>query len=273
LIFTEHLQAGLVRGFEVADGGWRATSSEVSGVLDAWPSALPRQAWESAIAGAGTRPVGNPASLTRTLRDRLAVNRALQATGVPVLPMEAKPERFDRVIAEWGGAIAVPRMRDGGGRRYVRAAEGAPTDGSCLLQRVLRPPTGWTEATVRAVAQRSEAGTWVFSPFVSRRSRPGGSRRSPIVDLASELLPKRAVVAMERTLAGACDALGDDPLAVELGASFAIDEHYEPHLIEVDGSPRWELLALERAQPSRWNGVVRDALCRPFLRIAAVSAS
>ncbi len=128
----------------------------------------------------------------------------------------------------------------------------------------------WTQAggpriRVRLLAQRT-AGGWVLPAAVARRDR-----NDPVANVArtSEVAPF-PVETLRQTALAVCDAL-DDPLALELGLDFAIDDDGRPWLIEVNGRPRGRLERLAELWPDRFAEAHHAALVRPLVELSKLS--
>jgi glutathione synthase/RimK-type ligase-like ATP-grasp enzyme len=273
--------------FRAVPGAWvSADGQPVDAVHDRYASHTDPEGWKRARAHGGTLPWGNPPSVTRLCRDKLACQRALEAAGIACPPVEADPALFEERLHGWEGAFLKPQHGSlGRGVRSVRAGDPLAgrgigfkegEDDVLLLQKAVDPPEGRAGLVLRSLVQQDGQGSWFCCPMVARYSMDDpvvnvarGAVAAPAVDVcADSTLDEARRLAV--TIAEALAATADEPLdVVELGLDFAVDGSGRPWPIEVNSIPRGRLSALRRLDATRFAEVHAEACARPLEAMAA----
>jgi len=124
--------------FCTGEGTWRAHPGEWEKVTDASPIAVhdrfPSQsrpnAYEAILGPVAHLPLGNPRSLTRLCRDKVACQEFLVAEGLRMPTLETDPAQFAEVLASWGSGFLKPRYGGLGlGVRRVTPGDDLPAFG------------------------------------------------------------------------------------------------------------------------------------------------
>jgi glutathione synthase/RimK-type ligase-like ATP-grasp enzyme len=207
-------------------------------------------------------------------RDKVACQRALEAAGLALPPVEDDPERFEGKLGEWGAGFLKPRFGGlGAGVRRVAPGDALPRElpgatgvlEPSILQRAV-PPWSGAACALRMLVQRSEQG-WHVAPIVARISDSDpvanverGAHAVPAIDH----LPADSV-RVARALAVATAAALADPWTVELGVDAVVDRAGQVWLIEVNGRPKGRLEVLAHTHPERFAQAHLDACLRPLL--------
>jgi hypothetical protein len=292
LVFGEALHAGpdgwaRIDGMRARPGRWEpAAAVPIRALHDRYPSQGRAAGFQRALLGLGRTPIGNPPSLTALFRDKLACQRALEAAGVDLPPVEDDPAAFNERLCDWGFAFLKPRFgaHGAGVRRVVPGDEldalvvglDPSRPEPALLQRALLPPVGWAGWSVRVLCQRKPDGGWWVDAGAARRSRTdpvvNAARGAEVLPLP-DLLPAGGQAAVSSTVDGVLAALASLPsaeLLVEVGLDLVIDDAGRPWLIEVNGRPSGRLLAVASATPDGWDQHVA-ACARPIRALAAMA--
>lgn len=283
VVLGDDVRDGVMSGFDVVSGDWRAVRLPIDIAYDRFPSQSRPQVFAELLRNLGDIPLANPPQLTRLCRDKLACQHALERQGVPMPPVVSS--WLNTSLVKWGAGFLKPRHGSFG--RGVQAVQsplaeplvsrgpGAVRGGSdqMLLQRAVRPPSGWAGVSVRQLVQRDESGQWITLPAAVRRSRT-----DPVVNVArnAEVVPAEDVLSEQSRLRLQAvsrlvtNAIASDPYAVELGLDFCIDSEQVPWLIEVNSRPRGRLRVLAERDAKRFGHTHLESCCRPLRRLAAM---
>lgn len=277
-------EQGVLHGVRALDDRWVETSAQVHGVLDRFPSQQRHASWLEALCGLPGVPWSNPPSLVALCRDKVACQRVLERKGLPVPPIEARPEQMSKTLKRWGTCFVKPRFGAlGYGIQPLSAGDAPPPrvpawpggpSQPTLIQQAITPPSGWAGIAIRANVQREEDGSWTVLPVVVRRSRDdqvvNAARGAEVVaaqDVMPELIPD-----LERLARRTVHAISDHPQGdglMELGIDFVIDKHNQPWVLEVNTRPIGRLRALVRLDPDRWSAAHLAAYTRPLRTLAS----
>lgn len=294
VVFGDDLRAGRLSGWAVrrggdsegrsSDGWMRVERVPVVALHDRFPSQTWPDAHARLVAEAEGIPLGNPASVTGMLRDKLATQTFLETAGFEMPAVEADPEQFSARLAAWGTAFLKPRYGAlGRGIRRVVPGDALPAWGEgavpgilepLFLQQAVRPPDGWAGWSARALVQREPDGAWVRVTCALRRSRTDPvvnvARGAEVVD-AGSVLEGSVLDAVDRlalAVARAVEAHPEGRWVVELGVDLVIDAVGRPWPIEVNSRPRGRLEALAQADPSKYRDAHVEACARPLRYLA-----
>jgi glutathione synthase/RimK-type ligase-like ATP-grasp enzyme len=289
VVVGDVVRAGQMDGFDVgADGTWRPCRGvAVGAVYDRFTSQRDAARHAELLAQLVGVPVGNPDTVVRLCRDKLASQRALQSR-VRMPEVVDDPDQLAAAVAGWGSAFLKPRHGAfGRGVRRVCAGEPVPhalegTHGApepAIAQRAIAPPAGWAGVSVRVLAQRVPGGGWVLAPGAARRSHD-----DPVVNVsrgaeavpADDLLGPSARAALREMILAGSEVLAAGPdgdRVVELGWDAVIDADGSPWIIEVNGRPRGRVEALAAAWPERFGAAHLAAALRPLRYLAALAAA
>ncbi len=287
----EGIQAVLGTGscaWQAKPGGWdRVESPRAIAVHDRFPSQSRPDEYELARSTVSQLPMGNPASITRLCRDKIACQRHLESHGVLLPELETDPRLFADRLKTWGVAFLKPRY--GGLGRGVRRVvpgcalpawgEGAVPgiDEPLLLQRAVPPPPESAGVAMRWLLQRLTNGDWHPRTPVARVSH-----MDPVVNVArgaqavaaQDILDKNTLkAALEKSLLSA-RALQDSPdgeWLLEVGVDIVIDEHQQPHVIEINSRPQGRLEHLAHLCPD-WMTEHVEACAQPIRTLAALAS-
>jgi glutathione synthase/RimK-type ligase-like ATP-grasp enzyme len=286
-VFGDALHDGRLSGQEAVPGGWRSVEdAPVLGLHDRFPSTSETERWRVLLAEAGALPVVNSPRFSEMCRDKVATQRFLEGSGLPVPPVETDPERFAERLDAWGAAFLKPRYGAlGRGVRRVRPGDPLPAWGvglvsdrpePLLLQRAVPPPSGEIGLCARLLLQRDAEGAWRMPALVLRRGK-----EDPVVNAArgAEILPAEALLAAE-TLAAmrdlgqamglALDRRPDAALLVETGVDLVLDEDWRPWVLEMNHKPLGRLEGAAHLDPARFHAEHVEACARPLRRLAAL---
>lgn len=264
---------GTFAGFVPVGDDWRLVERvPVAAVYDRFPSVSAAEAASSGRAWLRGVPIANSEALISLCRDKLATQRALEAAGIAMPPVEADRARWGERLAEWGLGFLKPQFGSfGEGVSRVSARDGLPGAGAWVLQRAVDPPAGWAGVSVRVLVQRSRAGDWLARSPVVRRSTD-----DPVVNAArgAELVPGAdvGIDGAARDLAQRCavaldaDTGGD---GVELGVDLVLGSDDALWPIEVNGRPRGRLWGLAELHPERFASEHVEACAQPLLTLAS----
>lgn len=285
VVFGERLARGRLSGLRATVRGWEAVeAAAVCALYDRYPSQSRAARYRDVLEAAAGVPIANAPIANALCCDKLVCQRVLEAEGLAPPQMAVDPEAFAAALHAWGSAFWKPRFGSfGRGVQFVRDGEATPVaspgDGhngapQMLLQRAVRPPPGWAGVCVRALGQRSVEGGWQIAPTVARSSRVDpvvSAARGAQVEPAEDVLPTGTVERCAAFGRRCCEALArhlDGHLVIELGVDLAIDDAFEPHVIEVNGRPRGRLRTLASRYPQRF-GEAEARICDRPLRVLA----
>lgn len=265
---------GTFSGYLLAADEWHAVAGvPVRAVYDRFPSVSRRADWEAGLERLRDVPAGNGGALLDLCTDKLACQRALEAGGVAMPPVEGEPGRFQERLAAWGAAYLKPRHGSlGEGVTRVTVDDPLPIDGDFVLQRAVPPLSPWAGVCLRVLVQRGPEGRWAARSPVVRRSAG-----DPVVNAArgAELVPADDELAHRAgALAVRCAGVLDETVGggLELGVDLVVGEDGDLWPIEVNGRPRGRLLALAERWPERFAGAHLEALVCPLLTLASDAA-
>ena len=285
LIFGHHACDGRLSGVRATPDGWEAAADvPIVAAYDRYPSQTHPDAWATLAAELAGVPLANPEAIVLLCRDKVACQHVLQASGLPVPPIEARPGVFAKRLETWGAAFLKPQYGAfGRGVRHVRPGDPLPARGAgavlgidepLFLQRAVTPPTGWSGVSLRVNVQRLPDRSWSVNMPVVRRSRRDpvvNASRGAEVAVGDEVFPQLA--GPLRTLAiAAAEALAGTPGGehiVELGVDVVIDRDTQPWVIEINSRPQGRLGAIAAVDADRWSAHHLEALCRPLVTLRA----
>ncbi|MCB9780511.1 MAG: hypothetical protein H6742_18235 [Alphaproteobacteria bacterium] len=283
-VFGDRVVDGVLHGHVARPGRWVAAAVPVAAFYDRFPSQRRADVFADICRNLGGRPLGNSPDLTALCRDKLRCQRRLEAplaaAGVAVPDVIDDPAAFEDRLAAWGAGFLKPRFGAlGAGVRRVVPGDPLPArvrallddDEPALLQRAVPPPPGLAGRSVRVLAQRAPSGAWIQAPAVVRESEDDpvvNAARGARVALGEDLLPLDQQDALRHAVAAVCDALSDDPLALELGVDLVLDPDGRPWVIEVNSRPRGRLEKLAAADPARFMALHVAACARPVRTLA-----
>jgi glutathione synthase/RimK-type ligase-like ATP-grasp enzyme len=274
VIVGDRVSGGVIDGFATAGSSWTETRARLDACYDRFP-AVSRPAEHAALlCEVGTIPLGNPPEVAELCRDKLALQRRLEAAGLELPEVEGDPARFAARLAGWGAAfLKPPRGSFGEGVARVRPGHALPEEPEAwVLQRAVAAPAPWAGVSVRALIQREPDGSWTLPPPVARRDPD-----DPVVNVArsaeavpaADALGQATLARVEETARAVGAALGADPHTLELGLDFAVDPTGRPWLIEVNGRPCGRLEVLAARDPARFGAAHLEACARPLATLAA----
>jgi glutathione synthase/RimK-type ligase-like ATP-grasp enzyme len=285
VVFGSQLADGRINGLEARPGGWTEVRGlAVDAIHDRFPSQIRAESFARILAGRASRPMGNPLGFTMLCRDKVACQRTMEASGIPMPDLEEDPERFADRLTAWGAGFLKPRYGAlGEGVRRVESGDTLEDQlpgvvpgrlEPAILQRAVCPPQGWAGRALRVLVQRIPSG-WHHCPAVVR-----SSRTDPVANAArgAEVAPGPSTLSrptLERVQAAcsavttALDALPEARWAVEAGLDLVLDEENTPHLIEINSRPRGRLEVLARDDPATFGQAHLDAVARPLRMLAA----
>lgn len=277
---------GALQGVFAQGDRWVPAQARPAALYDRAPMLGQAAAYAAAIRGAAGLRIGNPPALRALCQDKLACQQALDAAGVGGLPpVEDEPAAFAARLEEWGAAFLKPRFGSRGvGVRRVARGEPDPLpaalpglrpgqDDPALLQFAVPPPAGDAGWSVRVLCQRAPTGRWITTPAVLRRSAVDpvvNAARGAVLEPAADRLSDpdhRFALGLALT---ACEVLGADPAALELGVDLVIDREGQAWIVEVNGRPDGRLTGLAAADPDRFGAAAAGAAARPLRRLAAL---
>jgi len=278
---TDH---GVLHGVRARDDRWVETSAQVHAILDRFPSQQRHVAWLEALCGLPGVPWSNPPALVALCRDKVACQRVLERRGLPVPPIEARPEHMSKTLKRWGTCFVKPRFGAlGYGVQLLCAGDTTPSSVPAwpggpsqptLIQQAITPPKGWAGIAIRANAQREKDGSWTVLPVVVRRSRDAqvvNAARGAEVVAAQDVMPE-LIPTLEHLTRRTVHAISDHPKSgalIELGIDFVLDEHHHPWVLEVNTRPIGRLRELYRLDPDRWSAAHLEAYTRPLRTLAS----
>ena len=276
VVFGHRVVHGQASGLEATPDGWRQVEDvPVRAAQDRLAGREQDPIWLAALAGLSGLPVGNPPTIKRLTRDKLACQRRLEQAGLALPEVEDDPARFDRQLARWGAAFLKPRRGSLGiGVARVEPGDDLTRAGDpWLLQRAVGPAPGVAGIALRLLAQREPEGGWLLCEPVARISRDDpvvNVERGASVTAGSEILSGEALRDLREQATRCCQALSAGPEgdhAVELGIDFVLDGDGMPWLIEVNSVPRGRLKALAALDPARWSRDHEETAIRPLRRL------
>lgn len=281
VVFGEEAEGGRLTGYAARPSGWtRVERAAIAAAYDRYPFGPLEERHLALCAALGPIPVANPPALAALCRDKVALQRALCASGVPMPEIETDPSRFEARLREWGSAFVKPRHGSfGRGVVYLEAGDSPAAayqrdrDGPRFLQRAVAPPAGVRGACIRILAQREPDGGWLLTTPVAITS---GTDRVASAERGADVAPAAEVWApaiLERAGAVArqvCELLArlHGPLCVELGLDLTPEAGGEVQLLEVNGQPRGRLERLATREPARFGTAHLEACCRPLRLLA-----
>lgn len=276
VLFGHEVVDGHASGLVARPGGWRRVEqSPIRAVFDRLAGEPWRELRSSLLQALPDVPLANPPRVRELCRDKLCCQRHLEAAGLPTPPALAQPGRFAETLARWGVAYLKPRTGSRGlGVRRVTAGVHDISDEAddLVLQRAVQPEEGHPPVTLRVLAQRDAAGTWVIEEPVARIGSPGdavvsvhgGAQARPAGEVCDEAAVRELALCTARSIAGGPDS----ELVLELGVDFVLDRERRPWIIEVNSVPRGHLASLAEADPARW-AQRHVATCRRPLEVLA----
>ena len=281
VVFGHRVVEGRADGLEATPEGWRQVRDvPVQAAQDRLAGRAQDAIWLDALAGLDGLPVGNPPSIKRLTRDKLACQRALEEAGLALPEVEDVPERFGARLRDWGAGFIKPRRGSLGigVQRVLPGDDLSRSGGPWLLQRAVDPAPGTAAVAVRLLAQRLPGGDWLLCEPVARISPIDpvvNVERGATVAAGGDVLGSGALRSLRGQAVACCDALATGPAGdqvVELGIDFVLDHAGLPHLIEVNSVPRGRLGALAALDRTRWGGQQEQTALRPLRRLLALSA-
>ena len=281
VIFGHRVTGGRASGLEATPDGWRVVEDvPIGAAQDRLAGRAQDDMWADALVGLAGLPVGNPPSIKRLTRDKLACQRSLERAGLALPAVEDDPQLFDGRLRDWGAAFLKPR-RGSLGIGVERVSPGddlTRAGGPWLLQRAVGPAMGVAGIALRLLAQRLPDGGWLLCEPVARISQDDpvvNVERGASVAPGSEVLTDAALRSLRDQAQACCGALSTGPegeQTVELGIDFVLDRVGLPHLIEVNSVPRGRLRALATLDPARGAADEDETALRPLRRLIALSA-
>lgn len=282
VVFGDTVSQGVLRGLAPRPGGWREVEADVCGFVDRFPSQNRAERYAEILANLDGKPLLNTPEVTALCRDKVRTQKLLEAAGLPLPTLVTDPADFSAALSAWGEGFLKPRYGAlGVGVRRVRPGDPLPAflpgvvagqQDPAVLQRAVRPPSGWAGWSVRLLAQRGPDEAWVFGHPVVRRSRTdpvvNAARGAAVGPGASVLTPGQTAAVREaahEVTAAFSGMLG----AIELGLDLVIDDQEGAHLIEVNSRPRGRMEVLAAQDPGRFAALHTEALLRPLRVVAA----
>lgn len=284
LVFGDRLGDGRMDGLVARPGGWTAVQDlPVEAVHDRFPSQIRADSFQEILAGLGETLMANPLGFTELCRDKTACQRAMERAGVPMPELSTDPATFEATLAAWGAGFIKPRY-GALGCGVMRVVPGDPLPAElaglvpgrlepAILQRAVRPPSGWAGQALRVLVQRTPSG-WYLCPPVLRASRtdpvcnaargaevgPGAESMSAHTQRQVEQLCQQVILGVQQ--------LPEGERAVEVGIDLVLDQEHRPHLIELNSRPRGRLEALARLDPAGFGQAHLEAVARPIRMLA-----
>ncbi len=285
VIFGDHIESGRMSGFRARGDQWEAvTNIPLHGVHDRYPSQIRWAQYESIRHGMGTLPMGNDFGFTMLCRDKVSSQRALEAEGIRMPPVQSDPVAFQKALSEWGAAFLKPRFGALGiGVRRVEPGDELPTSTEgvvpnrkdpTIIQAAIQPPVGWASRTVRVLIQRQPDGGWFTGIPVLRQSRidpVANAARGAEVAPAAELLPPTLLDCIDlevKRICAAMDRIAEAKRMVEAGLDLVIDSQSNVWLIEINSRPRGRMEVLASHDPATYQDDHVNACARPLRVIA-----
>jgi glutathione synthase/RimK-type ligase-like ATP-grasp enzyme len=290
LVFGERLDEGRMSGFVAEDGGWRSVAgAPVAALHDRFPSQTFPDSFAGILSEAGGLPVANPPAFVALCRDKLLTQAFLESAGLLLPEVEADPSRFQDRLEAWGAAFLKPRHGGlGRGIRYVRPGDPLPATGEgvvpgradrLFLQCAVSPPPGSAGQSLRVLAQREPAGSWLLASRILRRSL-----EDPVVNVArgAAALPAedalstdtlREVDTLCAAVLAAIDTLPEAALVVEVGIDAVLDATGHPRLLELNHRPQGRMEEVARSNPGRFAEAHVAACARPLRRLAVLAGA
>ena len=287
LVFGSHVLGGRMGGWMVSQNEWVSTPPiPVGAVYDRFPSQSQPEAYAQIRHELGELPIFNDPVFIETCRDKLMVQRMLEARGIAMPAVEERTERFQNCLHDWGTSFLKPRFGSFG-RGVVRVKHGqdlrplierTPVEfgPEVVLQRAVAPPDGWAGLCIRVLVQRLANGEWVFNPGVARCSETDAvvnAARGATVLPAADVLDKKGQHALDDILKKVtlwAERLGGGAHILEMGVDLVLGADGIPVLIEMNGRPRGRLAWLAQGNPEQFEATHRAAVMRPFERILAL---
>lgn len=275
-----------INGKTIKNNAFNDITSKVNIIHDRFPSQIRHSHFKTLQAAADTTPWGNPYSTTLLCRDKLRCQHLLENKGIRMPEVIDDHKQFDEALHEWEYGFMKPQFGAlGKGVRAVYpnghiplSVEGVvpnqlePT----ILQRGIKPPSGWAGMSVRQLMQKDINGSWIARTAVLRRSKEElvvnvarGAEAVPAIDF----LPTDTVSEITRQSLLACSILDSEPNGtynVEFGLDFVIDPEYTPWLIEVNSRPRGRLEYLAATNPDRFVGEHEASCIQPIRYLASL---
>jgi glutathione synthase/RimK-type ligase-like ATP-grasp enzyme len=286
---------GIEALFCTGEGTWRAHPGEWEQVTDAAPIAVhdrfPSQsrlaAYEAVLGPVAHLPMGNPRSLTRLCRDKVACQEYLVMEGLRMPPLETDPALFAEVLASWGAGFLKPRYGGLGlGVRRVVPGDDLPAFGEgavpgeedpLILQQAIAPPKGQAGFALRWLVQRLEDGTLQPRIPVARISKDdpvSNVARGASAHDAREILPRRTLATAERFAIDCAQILSECPHGewlVEIGVDMVVDPEGIPHVIEINSRPQGRMQQLTQLSLEMQDAHI-EACAQPIRTLAAMAS-
>ena len=257
----------IVRGKILLEG------TEVHALYDRFP--YQKHALNDPLKNHLSIPIANPRSISLLCKDKWELQQYMQNHGI-VMPEVARLQ-LDHWRKQWGGtAIIKPRFGSyGTGIRIVSSPPPATLpsvvgEEETLIQRLIRPPTGWAGIAVRQLAQRLPNREWVLRTAVVRNSTVDpvvNAHRGAEVVSADSFLPQKTRTNIQQQSIRIVHLLSDLPQGewlIELGLDFVIDSDWKPWFIEVNAQPKGRLRALVASAPQHFTKEYQLCLSQPI---------
>lgn len=275
-----------INGKKIINNNFIDFQSKINIIYDRFPSQLRHAHFQALQAAASTTPWGNPYSTTLLCRDKLRCQQILENKGIRMPEVIDDHRQFDEILYEWEYGFIKPQFGAlGKGVRAVYpngqiplSVEGVvpnqlePT----ILQRGIKPPSGWAGMSVRQLMQKDINGSWIARTAVLRRSKEElvvnvarGAEAVPAIDF----LPTATVSEIKRQSLLACSILDSEPNGhynVEFGLDFVIDPEFMPWLIEANSRPRGRLEHLAMTNPDRFSSEHEASCIQPIRYLASL---
>ena len=286
VIFGDQIENGTMTGFRVRAGKWEtATNIPLHGVHDRYPSQIRWAQYATMRKEMGEIPMGNDFGFTMLCRDKVASQKAMEAQGIRMPPVQSDPDRFQDALSEWGSAFLKPRFGALGiGVCRVNAGDTLPThvqgvvpgrEDPTIIQAAIPPARGWASRTVRVLIQRMPTGGWFSGIPVLRQSRTdpvANAARGAEVEPAGAILPSVLMDRIDQEVHSICRALENMEEAqhmVEAGLDLVIDAKSNVWLIEINSRPRGRMEVLAAHDPATYQDAHVEACARPIRVVAS----
>jgi len=275
-----------INGKKIKNNNFVDFKSKVDIIHDRFPSQIRNDRFQVLQTAGDAIPWGNPYSTTLLCRDKLRCQQLLENKGIRMPEVIDDHSQFNKALYEWGYGFIKPQFGAlGKGVRAVYPNGNIPLSiegvvpnklEPTILQRGIKPPSGWAGMSVRQLMQKDIDGSWLARTAVLRRSKEEcvvnvarGAEAVPAIDL----LPTTTISEIKRQSLLACSILDSEPNGqynVEFGLDFVIDPEFTPWLIEVNSRPRGRLEHLAISNPDRFFSEHEASCIQPIRYLASL---